>query len=85
MLIIVVGAGLAAVAGLSAVLLAARKARRRQLSAAVEAATHPHYCAECDQEWSHAGQTCLRPWASICPKCAGAPATAEVVPAGSRA
>jgi hypothetical protein len=85
MFIIVVGAGLAAVAGLSAVLLAARKARRRQLAASVETATHPHYCAECDQEWSHAGQTCLRAWALPCPKCAGAPATAEAVSAGSRA
>jgi hypothetical protein len=85
MVLIVVGAGLVAVAGLSSVLLAGRKARKRELAAAVEAATHPHYCAECDQEWPHAGQTCLYPWASPCPTCAGAPARADVAPAGSRA
>ena len=85
MVIIVVGAGLAALAGLSGVLLAGRKARKRELAAAVEAATHPHYCAECDQEWPHAGQTCLYAWASTCPRCAGAPARADVAAAGSRA
>jgi hypothetical protein len=82
---IVVGAGLVAVAGLSGVLLAGRKARRRERAAAVEAATHPHYCPECDQEWLHPGQTCLYPWASSCPKCSGAPARADVATAGSRA
>ena len=85
MVLIVVGAGLVAVAGLGGVLLAGRKARKRDLAAAVEAATHPHYCAECDQEWPHAGQTCLYPWASTCPKCAGAPARADAEAAGSRA
>jgi len=74
-----------AVGGLGGVLLVGRKARKRELAAAVEAATHPHYCAECDQEWPHAGQTCLYPWASPCPTCAGAPARAEVEAAGSRA
>jgi len=85
MVVIVVGAGLAAVAGLSAVLISGRKSRKRELAAAVEAAMHPHYCAECDQEWPHAGQTCLYPWASPCPKCAGASARADVTAAGSRA
>ena len=85
MVFIVVGAGLVAVAGLGGVLLAGRKAQKRDLAAAVEAATHPHYCAECDQEWPHPGQTCLYPWASTCPKCAGAPAGADAEAAGSRA
>jgi hypothetical protein len=85
MVLIVIGAGLVAAAGLSGVLLAGRKARKRELAAAVEAATHPHYCAECDQEWLHAGQTCLHPWASTCPRCAGAPARADVTAVGSRA
>lgn len=85
MIIIVIGAGLAAVAGLGGVLLAGRKARRRELAAVVESAMHPHYCAECDQEWLHAGRTCLYPWASTCPKCAGAPAGASVAAAESRA
>jgi hypothetical protein len=39
---------------------------------------HPHYCAECDQEWPHLGRTCLKPWALSCPKCAGAPAGADI-------
>ena len=85
MVLIVIGAGLAAVGGLSGVLIAGRKARKRELAAAVEAATHPHYCAECDQEWPHAGQTCLYSWASTCPKCVGAPARADVAAVGSRA
>jgi hypothetical protein len=85
MILIVVGAGLAAVAGLTGVLIAGRKARRRELAAVVQAATHPHYCAECDQEWPHAGETCLYPWASTCPKCAGAPARASITAAESRA
>jgi hypothetical protein len=85
MVLIVVGAGLAAVAGLTGVLIAGRKARKRELAAVVEAATHPHYCAECDQEWPHAGQTCLYPWASTCPKCAGTRARAGVTAVESRA
>jgi hypothetical protein len=85
MIILVVGAGVAAVAGLTAVLVHGRKARKRELAAAVQAATHPHYCAECDQEWPHAGQTCLYPWASTCPKCAGEPARASVTAVESRA
>lgn len=85
MVLIVIGAGLVAVAGLSGVLLVGRTARKREFAAAVEAATHPHYCAECDQEWPHAGQTCLSPWASPCQKCAGAPTGADVAAAGSRA
>ena len=85
MIILVVGAGLAAVAALSAVLVAGRRTRKRQAAAAAEAATHPHYCAECDEEWPHAGQTCLYSWASTCPKCAGAPAGAGVAALESRA
>ena len=85
MVILVVGAGLAAVAALSGVLVAGRKARQREAAAAAEAATHPHYCAECDEEWPHTGQTCLYSWATTCPKCSGAPATADVQAAGSRA
>jgi hypothetical protein len=83
MVILVVGAGVLAVAGLSGVLVAGRRARRREQAAAAEAAMHPHYCAECDEEWPHAGQTCLYPWAQACPKCAGAPATADVAPVAS--
>jgi hypothetical protein len=87
MVILVAGVGLAAVAALGGVLVVGRRARRREASAAAEAATHPHYCAECDQEWTHAGQTCLYSWASLCPKCA--PATAatrpEVAAIGSQA
>ena len=88
MVILVVGVGLAAVAGLSGVLVAARRARRREQAAAAEAAMHPHYCAECDEEWPHTGQTCLYSWATTCPKCTGAPAAApdpEVQALGSRA
>ena len=85
MVILVVGAGLAAVAGLGGVLYKGRKARKRAAAAAAEAATHPHYCAECDEEWPHAGQTCLFPWASVCPKCAGAPALRAVAPLESSA
>jgi hypothetical protein len=85
MVILVVGAGLAAVAALSGVLVAGRKARQRDAAAAAEAATHPHYCAECDEEWPHVGQTCLYSWATTCPKCTGAPATADVQAAGSQA
>jgi hypothetical protein len=85
MVILVVGAGLAAVAGLSGVIVAGRRSRKREQAAAAEAATHPHYCAECDEEWPHTGQTCLYSWASICPKCGGTPATADVQAAGSRA
>jgi hypothetical protein len=85
MIILVVGAGLAAVAGLSGVLYAGRKARKRELDTAAEAAMHPHYCADCDQEWPHTGQTCLYPWAAKCPKCAGAPVQSEVAAVGSQA
>jgi hypothetical protein len=85
MMILAVGAGLAVVAGLSGVLVAGRRARKRRRAAAAEAATHPHYCAECDEEWPHTGQTCLYSWASTCPKCAGVPATADVQAVGSRA
>ena len=85
MIILVVGVGLAAVAGLSGVLVAGRKARKRERAAAAESATHPHYCAECDEEWPHTGQTCLYPWASTCSKCAGAPVRANVQAMGSRA
>ena len=84
MIVLVIGAGLAAVAALSGV-LAGRRTRNRQAAAAAEAATHPHYCAECDEEWPHAGQTCLYSWASTCPKCAGAPAGAGVASLESRA
>ena len=84
MVILVVGAGLVAVAGLSGVLVAGRRARKRELAAAAEAATHPHYCAECDEEWPHTGQTCLYSWATICPKCAGTPVPAHVQAVASR-
>ena len=70
MILLVVGVGLVAVTALSGALVVGRRARRREASAAAEAAMHPHYCAECDQEWMHPGQTCLYSWASLCPKCA---------------
>ena len=82
---LVVGAVLVAVAGLIGVLLAGRSARRRERAAAAEASPHPHYCAECDQEWPHVGRACLQPWALSCPKCAGAPVSAAVAAARSRA
>jgi hypothetical protein len=86
MIILVIGAGLAAVTALSGFLVLGRRNRRREVAAAAEAAVHPHYCAECDQEWPHAGQTCLYPWASTCPKCSRATATApDVAAAESRA
>ena len=85
MIILVVGAGLAAVTALSGVLVVGRRARRREVAAAAETATHPHYCAECDLEWMHTGQTCLYSWASKCPKCAQATATAKAAPLGSQA
>ena len=70
-------------AGLTGALVAGRKARQRGRTAVAEAATHPHYCAECDQEWPHAGRTCLHFWASFCPKCCGAFAGTDVAQAGS--
>jgi hypothetical protein len=87
MMILVAGVGLAAVAALGGVLVVGRRARRREASAAAEAATHPHYCAECDQEWMHTGQTCLYSWASVCPKCARATAATppEAAAIGSQA
>jgi hypothetical protein len=86
MIILVVGAGVAAVTALGGILVVGRRTRRREMAAAAVAATHPHYCAECDQEWVHAGQTCLLPWASVCPKCARVPAaTPDVTPVGSQA
>ena len=85
MIVLAIGAGLAAVAALSGVLVAGRRTRKRQAAAAAEAATHPHYCAECDEEWPHAGQTCLYSWAATCPKCGGAPAGAGVAALESRA
>ena len=86
MIILVVGAGVAAVTALGGILVVGRRARRREAAAAAVAATHPHYCAECDQEWVHAGQTCLLPWASDCPKCARVPAaTRDVAALGSQA
>ena len=85
MIVLVIGAGLAAVAALSGVLVVGRRTRKREAAAAAEAATHPHYCAECDEEWPHTGQTCLYSWASTCPKCAGARAGAGVAAVESRA
>ena len=85
MIILAVGAGLVGVAGLGSILYSGRKARKRAAAAAAEAATHPHYCAECDQEWPHSGQTCLYPWAATCPKCARATATPDVAAVESRA
>jgi hypothetical protein len=84
-ILLVVGVGLAAVTGLAGLLVAGRRARKREVAAAAETATHPHYCAECDQEWPHAGKTCLYPWASKCPKCAGRSASAGVAAVESRA
>jgi hypothetical protein len=84
MVILVVGAGLTAVAALSGVLVVGRRNKKRELAGAAEAATHPHYCAECDEEWPHAGQTCLFSWASTCPNCARAP-DASVAALESRA
>jgi hypothetical protein len=84
MVVIVVGVGVAAVAGLTAMLLRGRSARKRQLAAAAEATPHPHYCAECDEEWPHHGRTCLKPWALLCPSCDGTPSGADL-PVGSTA
>ncbi len=85
MIILAVGAGLVGVAGLGSILYRGRKARKRAAAAAAEAATHPHYCAECDEEWPHAGQTCLYSWATVCSTCAGALALGAVAPMESRA
>jgi hypothetical protein len=85
MILLVVGAGLAAVAGLSGVLVVGRRARKREQTAATDATAHTHYCAECDEEWGHTGRTCLYPWASACPKCSGAADKASVTAARSRA
>ncbi len=84
MVAIVAGVGLAAVAGLTGLLIRGRSARRRERAAAAEALPHPHYCAECDEEWPHLGRTCLKPWALHCPSCDGTPSGADV-PAGSPA
>jgi hypothetical protein len=81
---LVVAVGVAAVAGLTGILLRGRSNRKRALAAAAEALPHPHYCAECDEEWPHAGRACLKPWALPCPRCAGTPASADA-PAGSPA
>ena len=78
MVAIAVGVGLAAVSGLTAVLLRMRSARKRALAAAAEAMPHPHYCAECDEEWPHHGRTCLKPWALLCPSCDGTPSGADL-------
>ncbi len=78
MILFVVGIGVVAVAGLTGVLLRSRAARKRAHAAAADALPHPHYCAECDQEWPHLGRTCLKPWALLCPKCAGAPSGVDV-------
>jgi ribosomal protein L37AE/L43A len=75
MIALVVGVGLAAVAGLTGVLAAGRSARRREERALAEALPHPHYCAECDQEWPHSERTCLEAWALLCPACGGSRAT----------
>jgi len=83
-ILLVVGAGVAAVAGLSGVLLAGQRARKREQAATAETLSHPHYCAECDAEWSHTGRTCVYPWASPCPKCA-ARSRVDPAAAGSRA
>jgi hypothetical protein len=79
---IVIGVGVAAVAGLIGFVLRGRSARKREQVAAAEALPHLHYCAECDEEWPHVGRACLKPWAMPCQKCAGSPAGA---PAGSPA
>jgi hypothetical protein len=85
MILLVVGVGLAVATGLTSVLVVGRRARKREVAAAAETATHPHYCAECDQEWPHTGKTCLYSWASTCPKCSGTPASADVGALGSSA
>jgi ribosomal protein L37AE/L43A len=81
MVLLVIGMGVVAVAGLTGVLLRSRAARKRQSAAAADAMPHPHYCPECDQEWPHVGRTCLKSWALLCPKCGGVPAAAADVPA----
>ncbi|HEY7602545.1 MAG TPA: hypothetical protein VIB60_08575 [Methylomirabilota bacterium] len=78
MVAIVAGIGLAVVAGLTGLFIRGRSARRRELAAAAEAMPHPHYCAECDEEWPHHGRTCLKPWALACPTCEGTPSGADV-------
>jgi hypothetical protein len=78
MILLVVSMGVVAVAGLTGVLLRSRSTRKREQAAAADALPHPHYCAECDQEWPHVGRTCLKPWALLCPSCAGAPAEPDV-------
>jgi hypothetical protein len=81
MVALVIGIGVAALAALTGLLFRLRTARRRSRAAAADALPHPHYCAECDQEWPHLGRTCLKPWALSCPKCAGTPAGNDA-PAG---
>jgi ribosomal protein L37AE/L43A len=77
MVLLVIGMGVVAVAGLTGVLLRSRAVRRREAAAAAAALPHPHYCAECDQEWPHLGRTCLKSWALLCPKCGGASVQAD--------
>ena len=78
MVLFVIGLGVVAVVGLAGVLVRSRRARKRERQAAADALPHPHYCAECDQEWPHLGRTCLKSWALVCPRCAGAPAAMDV-------
>jgi len=41
---------------------------------------HSHYCDECDREWPHEGETCLKHWVWRCPQCL--PASSEGSAAG---
>jgi hypothetical protein len=84
MTVILVGVGVAALAGLTGLVLRGRSARKRERVAAAEALPHLHYCAECDEEWPHAGRACLKPWAVACPTCVGSPVGAGA-PASSPA
>jgi hypothetical protein len=48
--------------------------RSRPLTVRVQpTAHHFHYCAGCDEQWEHAGESaaCIEHWARYCPECGG--------------
>ena len=50
------------------------------------ARSHSHYCADCDQEWTHGEPACPSPWPWRCPACTAPPAPArQLVPAAKSA
>jgi hypothetical protein len=45
-----------------------RRAATRTRAGTPPPAHHTHYCEDCDQQWTHAGETCAQPWALRCLK-----------------